>query len=59
DIANAMTLRGFGRHKGRTWYSQKPINRADVVCLASIFIVVGLAITKRVLEAETFWYPFK
>ncbi|MGJ7096552.1 energy-coupling factor transporter transmembrane component T family protein [Vibrio hannami] len=58
DISNAMTLRGFGRHDKRTWYSLKPIRRVDVACLVFIFIVVALAITKRVVEEQLFWYPF-
>lgn len=58
DISNAMTLRGFGRHTSRSWYSLRSIEKGDVVCLVVIFIAVVLAITKRVVEEELFWYPF-
>ncbi|MEF1226427.1 energy-coupling factor transporter transmembrane component T [Vibrio fortis] len=58
EISNAMTLRGFGRHKSRTWYSTTPLKRADYIALVVIVLIVVLAITKRVLEPELFWYPF-
>jgi len=58
EISNAMTLRGFGRHKARTWYSYSPLKRIDFVCLSVIAFIVVLAIAKRILEPELFWYPF-
>lgn len=58
EISNAMTLRGFGRNKSRTWYSLKPLSRADKICLVMIVLVVAAAIAKRVLEPQLFWYPF-
>ena len=33
EIANAMVLRGFGRHKTRSWYSRKPLAKQDLLCL--------------------------
>lgn len=58
EISNAMTLRGFGRHNSRTWYSAKPLNNKDKLCIATVSAVVVLAIVKRYLETELFWYPF-
>ena len=58
EISNAMTLRGFGRHKSRTWYSYAPLKRIDFVCLSVIAFIVVLAIAKRILEPQLFWYPF-
>lgn len=58
EISNAMTLRGFGRHKSRTWYSLKAMTKTDYVLLVIIGITVMLAITKRVMEPTLFWYPF-
>jgi len=58
EISNAMTLRGFGRHKSRTWYSLKPLAARDWLCLLSILVCVSLAIFKRVFETQQFWYPF-
>ncbi|WP_342609323.1 energy-coupling factor transporter transmembrane component T [Vibrio tritonius] len=58
DISNAMTLRGFGRQKTRTWYSLKPMTKTDYVWLTTLTIIVLLALTKRILQTELFWYPF-
>lgn len=58
DISNAMTLRGFGRQKSRTWYSLKPMTQTDYIWLILLALVVVFAITKRVLQTELFWYPF-
>ncbi|KOO15307.1 hypothetical protein AKJ18_09910 [Vibrio xuii] len=58
EISNAMTLRGFGRHSSRTWYSAKPLGRNDKLCLTAIVVIVTLAIAKRWIDTELFWYPF-
>ena len=58
EISNAMTLRGFGRHKSRTWYSAKPLTAKDKLTLVLILAAVILAITKRWVETDLFWYPF-
>jgi len=58
EISNAMTLRGFGRHSSRTWYSAKPLGRNDKLCLTAIAVIVVLAIVKRWIDTELFWYPF-
>ena len=33
-ISNAMDLRGFGKHKKRTWYAAKPVKKRDFVAVA-------------------------
>ena len=58
QISNAMTLRGFGRHNRRTWYSSRALNSIDKWTLFGIVIVVAAAITKRMMESQLFWYPF-
>lgn len=58
EISNAMTLRGFGRHSSRTWYSAKPLGRNDKLSLIAIALIVVLAIAKRWIDTELFWYPF-
>ncbi|MGF1723833.1 energy-coupling factor transporter transmembrane component T family protein [Photobacterium nomapromontoriensis] len=57
-ISNAMTLRGFGRHKQRTWYSLKPMTKADFAVLALIAIVLTLGLVNRYQSEQLFWYPF-
>ncbi|WP_162063837.1 energy-coupling factor transporter transmembrane component T family protein [Vibrio taketomensis] len=58
EIANAMTLRGFGRNNGRTWYNQRPLTRQDALTLVVIALVVAAAIGKKVTDTQLFWYPF-
>lgn len=43
SIANAMDLRGFGKHKSRSWYSEREPSRADYVF--RIITVLLLAFT--------------
>ena len=58
EISNAMVLRGFGRGKNRTWFSEKAIAKTDKVIMLGLFVSVVLAIIKRVFETSLFWYPF-
>ncbi|WP_305463774.1 energy-coupling factor transporter transmembrane component T family protein [Photobacterium leiognathi] len=57
-ISNAMTLRGFGRNKKRTWYSLKPMTKNDYVALAVIAVVLVFGILHRMESTCLFWYPF-
>ncbi|WP_070969151.1 energy-coupling factor transporter transmembrane component T family protein [Vibrio sonorensis] len=58
EISNAMELRGFGRHKTRTWYSLKPLTNADYLVISGFGVFTVIAIAKRILEKDLFWYPF-
>ncbi len=58
EISNAMTLRGFGQHQSRTWYSQKPLTKRDHWVLILIGLLVLAAVIKRYYQTELFWYPF-
>lgn len=57
-VSNAMELRGFGKHKKRTWYMGKPLSRNDyiVIIFSVIFAVVGLAVTFH--DGSRFYNPF-
>lgn len=57
-ISNAMTLRGFGRAKKRTWYSLKPMTTKDGLVLLGLTIIFALSIAKRMMDETLFWYPF-
>ncbi|MDB1125880.1 energy-coupling factor transporter transmembrane component T family protein [Vibrio algarum] len=57
EISNAMVLRGFGRHKTRTWYSLRPLTSRDITCLVVIGVCVVLSIAKRIMDDTLFWYP--
>jgi len=64
NIANAMDLRGFGKHKKRTWYSEKEPTRADwiarvFILLLAIFCVLYI-IQFRIIDppAYDYWSPW-
>ncbi len=58
-IANTMDLRGFGKEKKRSWYSAKPMNRADVIAiiLCSLVLLTSLFLIFFVNHGK-FWNPF-
>lgn len=57
-ISNAMELRGFGKHKKRTWYYARPLKRNDYITIgvAVIFAVIALVITFQ--NGSRFYNPF-
>ena len=63
NIANAMDLRGFGKKKKRTYYSEHEPTKADqgfkvAYTIVAIFCVVYIA-AKIIWPPEmTVWYPF-
>ena len=56
-ISNAMELRGFGKHKKRTWYTRRPFARRDFLALGLgvILLLVSLIVTIRF---GRFYNPF-
>ena len=58
-ISNAMDLRGFGKHKKRTWYAKRPMNKIDVICIAVCCLILGAVICISVfVNHGRFWNPF-
>ena len=58
-ISNAMDLRGFGKHKKRTWYAKRPMQRLDYVCIGISGSVLALVILISVFfNHGRFWNPF-
>lgn len=57
-VSNAMELRGFGKHKKRTWYSARPLKKNDYIVLivTVIFTVTALVITFQ--NGSRFYNPF-
>ncbi len=57
-VSNAMELRGFGKHKKRTWYSARPFKRNDYLTLAFVilFVIAAFIITFR--DGSRFYNPF-
>jgi energy-coupling factor transport system permease protein len=63
-IANAMDLRGYGKHKKRSWYSEREPTVSDWVARAIIILValfcVGYIVFVRTLNppAHSYWGPW-
>ena len=58
-ISNAMDLRGFGKHKRRSWYAKRPLLKADYLCIAVSCVVLALVIVISVVfNHGRFWNPF-
>jgi len=58
-ITNAMDLRGFGKHKKRTWYVAEPLKKNDFIAIAfSIVILVAALFLGFVINGSRFWNPF-
>jgi energy-coupling factor transport system permease protein len=59
SISRAMELRGFGKHKKRTWYMEQPFRRADIVCLVISVILFAAGIWLTFRKGDRFFNPFK
>lgn len=58
-ISNAMDLRGFGKHKKRTWYAKKPLKRADYISMAVCLAVLVFTLYVRFFINHSIYYnPF-
>ena len=58
-ISNAMDLRGFGKHKKRTWYAKRPLKRADYLSMLVCLFVLLVTLYMRFFVNQSFFYnPF-
>jgi energy-coupling factor transport system permease protein len=57
-ISRAMELRGFGKYKKRSWYSEKPFKRADKITLASGIALFTAGIWFTFRNGNRFFNPF-
>ena len=58
-ISNAMDLRGFGKHKKRTWYAGKPLGRNDYLAmLFSAAVLAGSLCVSFFVNGSRFYNPF-
>jgi len=64
NIANAMDLRGFGKHKSRSWYSEKEPSQADWIARGIILLVAAFCVYyiayHRIINPPAFdyWAPW-
>ncbi len=58
-ISNAMDLRGFGKHKKRTWYVTEPFKKNDFIAMGFGAIILLASISLGVfINGSRFWNPF-
>lgn len=57
-VSNAMELRGYGKHKKRTWYMERKLKRNDYLTIGFTvaFMVIALVITFA--DGNRFYNPF-
>ena len=58
SVTNAMELRGFGKHKGRTWYSARRLGKADRIVIAVTLLFAAAALAVTYCDGNRFWNPF-
>jgi energy-coupling factor transport system permease protein len=58
-VSHAMELRGFGKHKKRTWYHDRPFKAPDiaVMIIAVLLFILGLYLTFRDGSRFYFFLP--
>ncbi|TCL60399.1 energy-coupling factor transport system permease protein [Kineothrix alysoides] len=57
-VSNAMELRGFGKHKKRTWYAGKKLKRADYIVIGVIVVITVAALIITFHDGNRFYNPF-
>lgn len=57
-VSNAMELRGYGKHKKRTWYMEKKLKRNDYLTIAFTVIFAIVALTITFADGNRFYNPF-
>jgi energy-coupling factor transport system permease protein len=58
-ISRAMELRGFGKNNKRTWYSQKPFKKIDIVSLVISIIIFTVGIIYTFHDGNRFYFPIE
>lgn len=58
-ISNAMSLRGYGKLKKRSWYSYNVLQPRDYcVCLMSLLVLILSVYMRFAVTKTMFYYPF-
>ena len=59
NISDAMDLRGFAKHKKRTWYNTRTLSRNDkVAILFTVGVFTGSLLITIFVNQGRFWNPF-
>ena len=57
-VSNAMELRGFGKHRKRTWYAMKKATKIDYICIVCTTLFAIAAIYVTFMDGSRFYNPF-
>lgn len=57
-VSNAMSLRGFGKEKKRTWYVRKNFAKKDAVALAFGVVILLFSLIVTFSDGNRFFNPF-
>lgn len=58
-VSNAMDLRGFGKHKKRSWYTKNRLTRADAAALILCALILAASLVMIFfVNHGRFWNPF-
>lgn len=57
-VSNAMELRGFGKHKKRTWYMGKKLTRSDYATIIAVVAFMAAALAITFADGSRFYNPF-
>lgn len=57
-VSNAMELRGFGKHKKRTWYSGKALEKNDYLTILFVLLFCAAALLITFYDGNRFYNPF-
>lgn len=57
-VSNAMELRGFGKHKTRTWYSARKFKSSDYLSIAFVLLFCVIAMVVTFQDGSRFYNPF-
>ena len=57
-VSNAMELRGYGKHKKRTWYTGRKLQKADYMTIAVTLIFMAAALVITYHDGSRFYKPF-
>lgn len=58
-ISNAMELRGFGKHKKRSWYVQRPFQGRDWAALLVAIVVLCISLGLTLAKGTRYFNPFQ
>ena len=57
-ISNAMELRGFGKHKKRTWIMAKPMEKRDYAGIVISIAILTVSIVMIIVNGGRYYNPF-